>query len=586
MDLEKKDWAIILLSVLAVASITGNGILLLIPTAQTYPDLGITIIFGTQSGPADLDPMDSWDSASTNVHDQVVEALFQYDLTDPNLPIIPILATDFGTWDGSNYTVELRDDVWFHDGTKFDAEVAKWNFDRLQYFMDHGLAKAGELYEYYVRTDVVNETTGETAAIFAPIINKTLVLDDYILRFVLNVPYGAFEALLTFNAAYMLSPTSTPFNEVIDTATGDLVGTGPFVYDGYEAGVEVRFHSWDYYWRAPAKCDTLIFSIINDPQIRNNALLSGDIDLVIDPMASMLTTFEADPDVHLEVADQTLGIQYLGMNNFWINSTVRKAISHAINYTFIIDELLQGQAVRLRSPIPEGITFANWSFNVATTDIAAARGYMQSMGYGLGLDTNYPGTNEAEWTAASYLTVNYTYNIGNDMRENMYAVLINNLGLIGIKVEDAGTTWSQFILSLYELAGLYRNLNQLYFLGWIPDYNDPSNYINPLFTNRSVASNGVQYNGYLSAKEALRDPFGLNDNVQLLMEAALLNTDEVTREQQYNRIQELLVEEDMPWAYVYCPINNDAWRTNLMGFPTNRMQKAYFYPCYWSTDFE
>lgn len=580
MDLEKKDWAIIILAVLAVASIAGNGVLLLIGPGPVAPDLGVVLVFGTAEGPADLDPMDAWDSASSDVQDQVCEGLFGYDLTDPSLAIIPKLAADFGTWDGVNYTVPLRQDVWFHDGTKFDATAAKWNFDRLAYFMEHGLAKAGELYEYYDPDAIVNISTGETGRFF-PIINSTYVIDPYTIRFVLNTPYGAFEPILCFNAAYIMSPTSTPADEVIDTATGVLVGTGPFVYESYEAGVEVQFSAWDYYYRARTRVDTLIFSVINDAQIRNNALLSGDIDFLADPMPSMLATFDADPDITREIAGTSLSVQYLGMVNYWVNITFRRAISYAFNYTFLIHELMQDQAVRLKSNIPLGITYANDTFNTATTNVAQARTIMQSMGFGTTWDVTDGGPNEADWTSAAFVTFNYTYNIGNPIRENLYVLLSDNLGKIGIQVEDAGTTWAQFILSTYDLAGLYREMNQIYWLGWIPDYNDPSNYVNPQFTNRSTASNGVIYNGYQSAIEAGRDPLDLNDNVQMLMEAALLNTDPVSREAQYDRIQELLVEQDMPWAFGYTGINNDCYNMDLVGHPGNAMQKVYFYPCYW-----
>ncbi len=581
MDLEKKDWAIILLAVLAVASIVGNGVLLFLPSAVAPPDLGVTVVFGTMSGPADLDPMDGWDSASSNVHDQVCEALFMYNLTDPDLEILPVLAKDFGIWDETDqnaptYTVELRDDVWFHDGTKFDAVAAKWNFDRLANLMSLHLAKAGELYQFYVRTDIVNTTTGETAPVFHNIINKTEVVDAYTIKFTLNTIYSAFEAILSFNAAYIVSPASTPFDEPLDTANGDLVGTGPFVYDSFEAGVEVLFHANDFYWRLRPRIDTLIFSIINDAQIRNNALLSGDIDIILDPMGSMLSTFTADPDIDLITAGQTLGVQYLGMNNDWINLAYRKAISHALNYSFIIEELLEGQAVRLESPVPEGIAYANWSYDEFQYNLTAARDIMNGMGFGIGFTT------DAQWEAESFATFNYTYNIGNQMRENMYPVLVDNLGKIGIEVTDAGTTWPQFILSLYELAGLHRNMVQLYWLGWIPDYNDASNYINPLFTNRSVASNGAKYNAYDAAVDNGRNPLLLMDNVQLLMEEALLATIPAIRQLYYNRIQELLVEQDVPWAYGYVGINNDAWHKDLMDYPSNPMGRLYFYPVWWN----
>jgi ABC-type transport system substrate-binding protein len=533
-----------------------------------------TVIFGTKSGPQDLDPMDTWDSASSNVQDQVCEGLFRYNLADPELAIIPALATDYGIWDFSGskpvYKIILRQDVWFHDNTKFDATAAKWNLDRYANLMDLGLAKAAELYEYY---DPDTED-------FINIIDSVTITGAYSLNITCNVPYGLIEAILSFNAMYMLSPTSTPFDEVLDTATGDLVGTGPFVYDGYEAGVEVTFHAWDYYYKPRAKIDILIFSVINDAQERNNALLNEQIDLINDPLQSMYEIFDNDPDIYLYCDSKPLlNIHYLGMNSYWINTTFRKAISYAINYSFIIRELLLSQAIRLKSPIPNGINYANDGFDYAEFNLTEARAIMQSMGYGVGYTT------DVQWTEHAYslngktpfMTWNYTYNIGNWMHECMMFVLTDNLAKIGIAVEDAGGTWANLIYSLYELAGRFRDQVPLYWLEWNAYYNDPSYYINMLFTNRTIASNGAKYNGYLSAIEAGRNPFDLNDNVQLLMEMALLETNTVTRKGYYDRIQQLLVEEDMPFAWGYTEINYVAYHSRISGYQENAMEKVWFY---------
>ena len=51
-----------------------------------------TLIIGTRFGPASLDPVDSWDSASYNVLDQVIEGLYTNNLSDPNLKRINLLA--------------------------------------------------------------------------------------------------------------------------------------------------------------------------------------------------------------------------------------------------------------------------------------------------------------------------------------------------------------------------------------------------------------------------------------------------------------------------------------------------------------
>ena len=66
-----------------------------------------------------------------------METLFANNLTDPDNALIPRLASDFGTWsnNGLNYTIVVRSDVTFHDGTLFNAAAVKWNFNRLNYFI-------------------------------------------------------------------------------------------------------------------------------------------------------------------------------------------------------------------------------------------------------------------------------------------------------------------------------------------------------------------------------------------------------------------------------------------------------------------
>ena len=112
------------------------------------------------------------------------------------------------------------------------------------------------------------------------------------------------------------------------------------------------------------------------------------------------------------------------------------------------------------------------------------------------------------------------------------------------------------------------------------DYNDPSSFINPVFTNRSIAYNGFQYDGYQAAIEAGRNPSDVNDNVQLLMEAAMEETDSVARGALYDRLQQLLVEEDMPCIWGYSSLYSVAYDENLQGYPANTKGDQWFYECY------
>ena len=603
--MEKKTiYAIGIIAIIAIGGGIGIGVFLLQGGGggggTGFPD--DTLVFGTMYLPVDLDPQVSWDSASGDVIDQVCEGLYAYDLSDPVLAIIPRLATADGVWSAgdTNYTVTLRDDVTFHDGTAFNASAVQWNWERMAWCLNStgtnmdGVTQIAELYEWPNGEDIVNHTVVES---------------EFEITFVLNKPYAPFQALLCFSGSYIQSPASTPQDEYLITASDDLVGTGPWVYDSYEAGVEVLMHAYlDYYggWEH-TDIRTLVFSGITDSNARNLALLSQDIQFLDDPHPSFHAQFAADSGTTMigdDLAEerQSLSTQYMGMNNNKINVSYRRVISYAVDYEYITEEIQEGTADRLESPIPEGITYGNWSSQEAIYNVTKARMMMQEMGYGFnGTETTNGWLN---WDATSDYTAfdldyddvwvyaathgraaasfSYSYNVGNQMREDMLALLQRDLPRVGITVIGYGMTWSEVIYRLYEVGNLDRDDLELWWIGWGPDYNDPSNFINPLFTNRSVASNGAQYNGYLSAIEDGRDQFDMWDNVQLLMEEGLSETDPATRKAIYERIQVLLVERDMPWLFGYSSKVFDAYVSELEGFETNTMGKIWFYPCYYS----
>lgn len=515
-------------------------------------------IFGTGSGIANLDPHNAWDSGSINVIDQTIESLFAYNLSTPNCEIIPRLASDFGTWslDGLNYTVTLKQGITFHDGTTFDANSVKWNFDRIQYFMNTSGSLPGEIGE----TQLKNLFLGYNGL---PIIIETEVINIYTIKFILNKPYSALEALLSCWATGILSPTSTPFDNYIDTNTGDLVGTGPFIYDEYQEDLGVKFHAYENYWQGQAKIKDLWFLIISDLDMRNDALISGVIDFLDTPLTSMLDTLEIDPNYNV-VGGPSATIFYLSMNNQQINKTFRQAISYAINYTHIIDVLRESNVIRAKSPIPLGILYANWTNNYANLNVTKARLIMQSMGFGVGWDTTFPGIDEEKWSSASFATFNYSYNTDNWFRSALYPLLYDCLDRIGIDVIDGGTSWEWFIYRAYGyIPGGYNDL-QIFFGGWGPDFNDPSNFINPFYSNISSSNSAL-----------VNDPY-----LQNLVDQGLMEIDPVVRKAIYDEIQRYLVEDSMPYAYLYVNIDYDSYTSRYTEYQWNPLGKKWFYSIY------
>ena len=76
-----------------------------------------------------LDSYDSPDTITKAVARAVYEGLFTFD---KDMNPVPLLAEGYErSADGLTYTVRLKKGVQFHDGTEFDAEAVKLNFDRV-----------------------------------------------------------------------------------------------------------------------------------------------------------------------------------------------------------------------------------------------------------------------------------------------------------------------------------------------------------------------------------------------------------------------------------------------------------------------
>ena len=581
MNLIKKNKNLILLIVtLSLSSLFSFNNIAQVNNISKDSDLQIrsstTVIpfkVGVVYLPTNIDPIDTWD---TDVINQVVEGLYALNFSDPDLEIIPNLASDYGIWNAGadEYTVPLRTGVKFHDGTDFNATAVVAHWDRMAWALNT------------TGTNILSITTVYELYTFpngTPIVNNVVDNGDNTVTFFLNGPYAPFDALLTIIASGIQSPTyiASLSNTYIDAATGDIVGTGPFVFDSYVVGVELLLYAFEDYWKGNASINELVFIEISDTNARNVALLAGDIHFLSDPSESYYGILNSTAGLTFEEGPQSALIQYLGMNNNLINVTFRKAISYALDYDYIINNMRGGNSVKAKSPIPLGIRYANTTFDVPILNLTHARLIMQSMGYGLGFNVS----NDIEWvnqeSVSPFAIFKYTYNLGNTFREDLLVLLQDNLSKIGIRVTDDGMTWGEFIERLFEFGGFTRDDLELFFLSWVPDYNDPSTYINNMFTNRSNAYNFAQYNGYQAAIDAGDDANDLNYNVQLLMEVALTETDPAKRERLYDKIQELLIERDYPWVWGFVNKYYYAHNVNLTGFQPNALKKLDFYSCQW-----
>ena len=555
MDRDKKSIAIVVLSIALIISGVGNLLLSFGPRFGISPPISRIFIVGTSKGPSELDPIQAEDSASKNVIEQVCEGLYTHNLSDPNLGIIPRLAVDYGIWDpsGTRYTISLRQNVSFHDGTPFNAEAVKWNFERINWFtngtgtLNTTLSKTHSLWEFPNGTTILDPTDPVT------------INSEYSVIINLRAPYAILESLLCHESAFILSPNSTPKYEYISTTYGRIVGTGPFVYDYYVADKEVKFHRWDNYWREPAFFEEVTFAVIEDATTRNNAMLGHTIDYLLGSISSLFPTYDADPTITHRAGGRALSYYYLGMNNNKINKTWRQAISYAINYTYITEELRDGTVFRSNSPLAPNFPMYDPTIQAATYNLTKAREIVVSMGFG---DMSWT---DVQWQAANFATWNYTYNAANSFRRDLSDMLQNNLDQIGITVKDRANVFcsASFCLDPHLLPD-FKERVQLYWFGWGSDILSPYDMIYPLFSNQSEF-NWFQYH---------------NHTVEMWLEEILRETNAIKRAELYSKILHQIVEIDMPHAFGYHPYQHSVHSADIHGVPYNSMSKFYIYPMY------
>ncbi|MEZ4123799.1 ABC transporter substrate-binding protein, partial [Salmonella enterica] len=93
-------------------------------------------------------------------------------------------------------------------------------------------------------------------------------------------------------------------------------GTGPFIMVGWQPDVKVTMKKNDAWWDKPTgNIDEVVFTPIKSASTRSAALISGQVDFVVDPPLQDLARMKASPDIKLIEGAENRTI-YLGLDQF------------------------------------------------------------------------------------------------------------------------------------------------------------------------------------------------------------------------------------------------------------------------------
>jgi ABC-type transport system substrate-binding protein len=195
------------------------------------------------------------------------------------LPMLALSAKPNANY--TEWTIALRRGVRFHNGEVFDATAVVANYTAA----------------------AADPTVGPA---IQPFIASVKEVNSYTVVYNMSIPFASFPVTLAEQQiAYMAAPSALSLSY-----KGHPIGTGPFKFKSWVIDVESQFTKNEKYWRKDGSgrrlpyLDGINFKTIVDSSSRNEALQSGDIDMILQETGTQIAQLKKMSGVSM-VTDET-----------------------------------------------------------------------------------------------------------------------------------------------------------------------------------------------------------------------------------------------------------------------------------------
>jgi peptide/nickel transport system substrate-binding protein len=438
--------------------------------------------------------------------------------------LVPWLATSWeANDDATEWTLSLRDDVIFHDGTPFNAEAAKFNFDRM---VDPatGSTQAGPSLAGYLGTEVLDATT---------------------VRVTFDRPSALFTFNLTAPVMGMVSPTAV--ETYGDEFANQLIGSGPYKLVSTISRVEtILERNPDYNWgpahfhEGPAYIERVRFVFINEQESRMATLNTGENQIVDEVAVSAIEGLQQDPDFEVYISPR-VGINRGHVLNAALPPTddirVRQAIIHAVDREALNQVVFRGYYPVAYQVLTRGVRFYDESIEgMYPYDPERAIALLEEAGW---TEINSEGYRVKDGKVLEVAHATWESSVS----EPPALIAQSQLRDIGIRmtIEFPG-----------NYTGTVNSADSPFNSALLAVYNpDPGVLLYRSFHSSNIGATNVSHYG--------------NPELDALLEAGLETADEAERAEIYAQVQRILMEEALN-APIYSNVSIFAVRSEVEGF--------------------
>jgi peptide/nickel transport system substrate-binding protein len=242
---------------------------------------GGTVRIGWAGYPDSLNPGNGVLSEAYTLYELVYDTPITVDV---NGAYQPELATEWSaSEDGLTWTMTIRDDATFHDGTPLTAEDVAFT---MQLYQD---TEAFPFLPSYVAPFTSIEATDATTVTLTT--KQPIANFEPSMAFIYVLPKHIWESV----------------EDPVEFANEEMIGSGPFSFVAAEQGVSVELAAYKDHWGSPPNVDGVLFQTFEADDARVTALTTGQIDAMLDVPETAIPSLENAENVAVHIAETAAG---------------------------------------------------------------------------------------------------------------------------------------------------------------------------------------------------------------------------------------------------------------------------------------
>lgn len=299
------------------------------------------IIFGLPWDAITLNPIVEQDGVSYLVNLWLFDALIRLD---ESLQPVPELAESWETSeDGLNWTLNLRSDVTWHDGTPFTAEDVAFTV----YKILDPTTQTQYRGNYATLVGFEELTNADSPAQPEDLDQAPVeVVDEHTVRFHLAEPFAPF---LVQSLHLPIAPKHLLDGVDVNTAEFNSapIGTGAWKFVDWQRDNRMVLEAYDGYYGGAPSLKELVLRVIPDETVLLQELRTGGIEFMERVPREAVADLQSTPEFTVALVDN-IGCSFISFNTTHPvlgDKAVRQAIGYAIDMNTFIEAVLLGLAL-------------------------------------------------------------------------------------------------------------------------------------------------------------------------------------------------------------------------------------------------